>query len=586
MARLTTTLLACVLWLEGASWLQATPPASTEVGTIGIDELSPGMRGYGYSVFRGVEPQRFEVEVLGLLRNQLPDTSFILVRLMGPEVEQGKVIQGMSGSPVYFDGRLAGAVSFGWGFSTEAIAGLMPIAQMHDLERSPASPVVVAAARQALGARLSTDEATSALVQRLESLRPALPSGAVSAWGWTGVGFGAGASSLLERALGPVAMAGTATTEPPPLAPGTAVAALLFDGDLRLAATGTVSDRRGDRIYAFGHPFLGNGEVAFPMASAEVVTVVNSVNISFKLANVGPVVGAFRQDRRAGILGELGAEAPMIPVHVRFEGDASRDFDIRVAHIKGLSAALIGTAVLNCIEVSSARSGNQALDIEVNLDIRGKGRVSTSQSFDGEGAATQVAGWVLGVADQLLESAFARVELDGVEVRVRQATPDRQRTVERAFLDRTTARPGETVRMFVDLVPYRGEPLRESLELELPASLSEGRYFFVVGDGSTVSAARLVSLGTTARTLDDELDTLRSLRSRRELVVLGFVQRPGAAVGGDALPRLPASVRTLWGKAGPPGGTATRVAFMQELVKPLDAPIQGMVRVELMIEKP
>jgi len=271
---------------------------------ISLDEISRGQRGYGLSVFAGHETERFEVEVLGVLRDFSPQSSAIIARLTGQGLEQSGVIAGMSGSPVYIDGRLAGAVAFGWNYSKEAIAGITPIEAMRQLATEKALPGSAGTAawasstmtyRDLLQAELPQD----LLARELSRLRPKTVDHGTAGVVWSVGGFGPTSRQLLEGALGAVASAGSmrpidatlhgsggATSLDLSLPPGSPVAAALIRGDLQLAATGTVTDRFGDKVLAFGHPFLGFGPVSLPMAVAEVITVISSTANSFKLSNL------------------------------------------------------------------------------------------------------------------------------------------------------------------------------------------------------------------------------------------------------------------------------------------------------------
>ncbi|MDY7096428.1 MAG: SpoIVB peptidase S55 domain-containing protein, partial [Acidobacteriota bacterium] len=360
--------------------LLSAAPASAQDGqaalapTIGVEEIQRGQRGYGLSVFAGSEVERFEVEVLGVLRGSSPGSTAILARLSGQNLEHSGVIAGMSGSPVYIDGRLAGAVAFGWNFSKDPIAGITPIAEMRELGaampkgepqtmRTPlgllsdgnqkvdqkvgppsGKPVVRGSASgpvASLKQWLNGEVGEEILAAELAKLVPKMADEASSGLLWTASGFGETSRGLLQSGLGRIASSGVMSGEAAELAdwelaPGSPVAAVLIRGDLSLAATGTVTDRQGEQILAFGHPFLGFGPVDMPMAAAEVITVIPSLSNSFKLTNLGPVVGAFREDRSVGMLGRTGDQARLIPTTLRISGDGvigPREFQLEVARL-------------------------------------------------------------------------------------------------------------------------------------------------------------------------------------------------------------------------------------------------------------
>ncbi|MEZ5331614.1 MAG: hypothetical protein R2991_06085 [Thermoanaerobaculia bacterium] len=307
--------------------------AAAEPEIFPLDEVEPGLQGTGLSVFRGDTPEPFGVEVLGVWRDVSPGSSYILARLTGQGLDTSGVIAGMSGSPVYVGDRLLGAVAFSWPYAQEPIAGITPIETMRQLDSAePLAPVAAPVPPPAIGLLTGDRLPESLLLDALGGLTARPLQGGSSGLLWSLSGFGEWSRDLLARGLqGGVAAAGRADDSGAgDLEAGDAVAAVLVDGDLRLAATGTVTERSADRILAFGHPFLGLGDLRVPMARAEVVTVVPSRAVSFKLANTGDVVGAFDLDRSPGIRGRIGLTAPTIPVTVSIRGSRQRDFSLRV----------------------------------------------------------------------------------------------------------------------------------------------------------------------------------------------------------------------------------------------------------------
>jgi len=522
----------------------------------------------------------------------------------------------MSGSPVYLDGRLAGAVAFAWPFSLEAIAGITPIANMRQIGADAApSPVPTTAARAtgAASAHLAPPPAVpladlvagkvpADLLERyLERLVPRPAAGAVPGFGWAVSGFGPQARALLERSLGasalggltslgsavPTAAATAAGADDPggTLVPGGAVAAVLMDGDMRMAATGTVTDVVGDRVLAFGHPFLGLGPVSIPMADAEVVTVLASDYSSFKISNMGSVVGAFEQDRQAGIQGRLGLHAPTLPLHVKVQGDESAEYDMRLAELPQLTPALIAVASLAGLNATTYASGNQGVDLAARFRLAGHGDLEVRQSFDGENAAPSAAAYLLSFASFLLGNDLEEVDLERVDVEITQVPRPRTATLTAAYAERSHVRPGDRVRLNLDFSPWRGDDFRRGVEVALPEDLEEGRYYLFVGDGPSVDATRQLIEHTQPETFHQALRTLRSLHSRRQLLVLGVAAGPGLAVAGEAMPNLPGTVRSIWSAAPTGSATPLRLAVSQQQVEPSDVPLSGLVRVDLTVER-
>ncbi len=560
---------------------------------IGVDEIRPGQKGYGLSVFTGTEPERFDVEIVGVMRNAGPELNYILARLSGKGLEKSGVASGMSGSPVFIDGKLAGAVAFSWPFSHEAIAGIMPIESMRRLSTlgggvphtPPPPPVDLADLRSG---RIPKD-----LLQReLSRLQPKVAMDGRAGVQWAISGFGEQSQALLRSALGSAAPAGQiAQSElkdgPQDLVLGGAVAAVLADGDFRMAAIGTVTDRYGDHVLAFGHPFLGLGPIRVPMATAEVVTVLSNSYSSFKISNLGQTIGAFEQDRQAGIQGRIGQTAQMTPVTVRIAGVGSkpREYHARIADVPMFTPMLIGSSVLAGLDSASYTAGAQSVDLDARFRLRGHGDLRVRQSFDGDSAGVDVAGYVLAVAAYLVQNPLEKVSFEEIEVEVTQSAEPRTATLVGVNADRTVVRPGETVGLSLDLVAWRGDRFRRSLELTLPEDLPAGRYSLIVGDGSSVDAARMALEPTTPVTFPQALEFLRSIHSRRELMVLGVYGGPGLSVAGEVMPRLPGSVRSLWSAAASGSATPLRSTIAQEHREEVDVPMDGAVRIDLEVRR-
>ena len=560
---------------------------------IGVDEIRPGQKGYGLSVFTGTEPERFDVEIVGVMRNASPDLSYILARLNGKGLERSGVASGMSGSPVFIDGKLAGAVAFSWPFSHEAIAGIMPIESMRKLSAlgggmpltPPPPPVDLADLRSG---RIPKD-----LLQReLSRLQPKVAMDGRAGVQWAISGFGEQSQALLRTALGNAAPAGQIARDaknngPKDLVLGGAVAAVMADGDFRMAAIGTVTDRYGDHVLAFGHPFLGLGPIRVPMATAEVVTVLSNSYSSFKISNLGETIGAFEQDRQAGIQGRIGQTAQMTPITVRIAGvgNKPREYRSRIADVPMFTPMLIGSSVLAGLDSASYTAGAQSIDLDARFRLRGYGDLRIRQSFDGDSAGTDVAAYVLAVAGYLVQNPLEKVAFEEIEITVNQSAEPRAATLVGANVDRTVVRPGETVGLNLDLVAWRGDRFRKSLELTLPEDLPAGRYSLIVGDGSSVDAARLALEPTTPVTFPQALDFLRALHSRRDLMVLGVYGGPGLSVAGEVMPRLPGSVRSLWSAAASGSATPLRSTIAQEHREEVDVPIDGAVRIDLEVRR-
>ena len=659
MSEPRTTTIPLSLVLAGLLLFAGSPPASAaspDVGgdrleTLPVEEIERGQTGYGLTVFAGQEPERFDVEVLGVLRNADPKASYVLARLSGHGLEESGVSQGMSGSPVFIDDRLVGAVAFAWPFATEAIAGITPIEAMRTIGELPSGippdpvpvapdgvPVVPKAAPEETADVQPEGRAAGGLEELLgssdlggvlpvlagaEAAPPALPGlpdpragapggaaaltpekileralgslrprvsgaapGARSAVGWVTRGFGDRSRELLASALGVAAPAGgTAGGDRAPLAAGGPVAAVLVDGDLQLAATGTVTERHGDEILAFGHSFLGLGPLSVPMASSEILTVLPSRLTSFKISNLGPVVGAFEQDAQTGVRGRMGLEAPMIPYTLRVSGLREREFRMRLATLPQLVPALVAVATVGGLDAATFTGGPQGIDLDATFTLKEWGELSMRQSFDGIGAANTAAAYLVALSAFLTQNSFQRVEIEGIDIGLVQTTRPRLATLVAAHADRTVVRPGQTVRLSLEFKGYRGATFRRGAEVEIPDDLPAGELFMLVGDGASADAARLAIEPAPPVSFAQALGMLRSFHSNKELVVLQVIRDRGVAVAGRALPRLPGSVQSIWKAAASGSSTHLALAVSQTEVGELPFPARGLVRIDLEVRR-
>ncbi len=606
-------LLSLLAW-AGVAQVGDSEPTSEP--TIGVDEVERGQRGYGISVFEGGTLERFEVEVVGVLRNFNPGQSFILARLSGADLESSGVIAGMSGSPVFIDDRLAGAVSFSWDFSTGALAGIMPIDAMRSLGEIPLAPSGTGeatidtpdSASRSVGTTRPGFEPETLLRsllergngrERLEAAFAALaPSSADALAGdlsgaatsliqFGASGLGPRSMSFAQKALGVVAPAGRAgdQLDLPDLEAGSAVAAVLVGGDLQMSASGTVTERRGDQILAFGHPFMGMGSVRLPLAKAEVVTVVSSRLSSFKLTNVGEVVGAFDEDRFAGIRGQVGLTAPTTPMTVRIRGQSDVKFELFLADLPAMRPSLAAIPVLQALEVAEVSAGEFGVDMTAQLAISGYETLDVEQTFDGSSAGFDAVIYLLQLVAFLELNGLVDVEMESIDIDLALHPQIRTQSLVAAHPQRSRVRAGESLKLHLELRDYRGETKRETLDVSIPADVRPGPYYLFVGDGVSVDAAELQMQPRRPRDFAASLDQLRGYASKRELSVLGVKPARGLLVDGRTLSELPGSLRSLLSKETGARVPAVNLAVVERARRERGRPVDGLVRIDLTVQR-
>ncbi len=554
-----------------------------QVETVAPADIQAGARGYGLSVFVGTEPERFEVEVLGLMRNLDPGTDFILARLTGKGLETSGVVAGMSGSPVFLDGRLAGAVSFGWSFSNEAIAGITPIAEMRQTIDLPGGLPAAGSTPVELARIIARDLPIDLLDKGLQRLLPVRSEG-TSPLTWSTVGFSEKTRSTLAGRLGAVTPAGSDDSLDTELTGGSAVAGVLLDGDLKMAFTGTVTERIDDAVIAFGHSFMGLGPVRMPMASAEIVTVISNQTNSFKIANIGPVVGAFDQDRSVGMAGRIGAVAPTIPVRIELAGTPQKTYDLRMADLPSMAPTLLATAVLQVLDTARHNQGDQGLELAGRFLIDGHQPLEIEQVFDGQNASFSAAIYLLSVLTFLTQDEGERVAIDSIELSLEHASRPLSGSLLSAHAGTRRVLPGDTVEVFMEVREYRGDVVSHRIEVEIPADARPGPYYLFVGDGASVDSLRFQIAPEEPRDLEAGIAMLNTLHSPKDLVVLGAAPASGLVIEGRTLPNLPPSIRSVWSAAGPLASRGVNLAILRTQTQRMSTPMVGATRIDLRVE--
>ena len=594
----------------------AVLPAATV--TMPVDEVRPGMMGTGLTVFQGAERSEFTVEIIGVLENSMgPRRNLILARLAGGPLADTGVIQGMSGSPVYVDGRLLGAVSYSMGsFTKETIAGITPIAEM--LRDGAGQTPRVARAAPRLSLPLAADTLTSLLPNRLArpnafAARPddvsavGLPAGTAATLGvqlrpiatpLVMTGFTPEAVdhiAPLFRDAGLVAVIGgvvSAQAMPDdPLQAGDAVGVSLVRGDLSMAGTGTVTLVDGARVYAFGHPFYNLGPARFPMTRAYVHTLLPSQAISSKITAVGDILGTIDQDRATGISGSLGPGPRLVPVHISLNAPQRGrvdTFDFEVVEDELFTPLLAYNAMLNTLFSHSREQGAATYVVRAEAQLAGHPSVTFEETFSGSSATVMAALYVAGPLTALLNNGFEVVTVNRLDVSVTAYDEVRTAELERVWLDDPRPRPGRTVPLRIAVRTHRGEEITRTIMVDVPAT-ARGRLRLRVADGTTLAQQerQQAGQGLQARDLDQLIDAVNDTRRNNRLYVQLLRSDAGAVVNGRRLAALPPSVLDVLG-ADRSGGAFTllRNAAVREWTIPLDYVVSGSRTLTLDLDAP
>lgn len=546
-------------------------PAATERMPLG--EVRPGMIGVGITVFDGSAREEFTVHILGVLRNVMgPRRNIIVARLEGGPLAETGVLQGMSGSPVYIDDRLVGAVSYSLGFfPKEPIAGLTPIEEMVESDSAPASM----ARRQPVALQLpvTQDSLRDLVRQAFRRVQPfaAQPS-KVQAVGLNPTEAGR-LGTLLRPIATPLALSGFVSElhdlwesefngrgfvttvggsaveqemSDPRLQPGDSVGASLIRGDFAMTGTGTVTMVENDRVYAFGHPFYNLGPVRFPMTRASITTLLPSLAISSKIAAIGHTLGTFDQDRSTGIFGTLGPGPKMVPIKIALESaerNLRQTFKFEIVDNPLFTPLLTYVSVLNTFYSWTQEVGATTYLVKGRAQVQNRADVLFHDIYTGTDASISAAAAIAAPLVALFANDFAPVTLNSLDITITSIEEPRTATLQRVWLDASRLRAGDTVPLKVLSRTYRGADFLETVMVEIPPNAS-GRLQILVSDAIQLTQREQQQGRTpgTAQSLDQMIQALNDVRRNNRLYVRLLQPTPGAVVNGETLPSLPFSV--------------------------------------------
>jgi hypothetical protein len=626
MLRFAAGLCALVLGSAAAPLQTAPAPAPpgpaalaripSDIALFPLEDIRPGLHGVGRTVFANQKLETFDVEIIGSLENSAPKQTMVMARLTGGPLANTGVIAGMSGSPVYIDGKLLGAVAFGFAFSKEAIAGITPYAEMTAFSRlndvmlrasaSPESATLRPIALRMSGLPLPIDGPT--LVTKFTDALNAVGTNAksssgvaglsplpipLSVSGLSGSAFDAARGLFTKMGFTPlqVPAKGKAPGPLPPLEPGGPVSVSLIQGDFDFSATGTVTHIDKDAVYAFGHPFFGIGPIDFPMRRAWVYDVFPSLNQSFKIASAHDTIGRFQQDRATGISGKLGAGPRMIPVKVSLQNRPGlrHDYSFSVVQDDLFTPLTVYASVLSVLQGQERVAGPSTVTLDATVNFTSIPSLRLQDQFaDGQPGA-MAAGLVGAAISFVMNNEFRRVSLESVTVNLTAKEAQETASIDRAWLERDgPVRPGATVPVKVALRTFRGEEVVVTIPVEVPASTPPGRYAIFVTDGAGLSQAeqREMRQAFVPRSLDQIVRAVNSIRRSTQIYVRLQRFEEGAAVSGTLLPGLPPSMMQVLGASEggePVVRTATTAVWDGE--KAVDYSVKGARFLALQIER-
>jgi hypothetical protein len=539
--------------------LSATTQAQTSkpVETIPVSEIHAGMKGVAYTVFQGTKPESMGVEVLGVLRNANgPKGDVILVRLSGEKAEYTGVVAGMSGSPVYLNGKLAGALAFRIGeFSKEPIAGVTPIAEMLEInamDRSSGNSTRNAGAAVQIPTQTSGPGAESSAPRNYANYLKPIEAPLVFS-GFSQETLQRFGPQFAKEGIVPVMGVGSvsASKQPEPLEPGSAISAILVRGDMDIAATCTVTYMDAQHLLACGHPLLQFGMVDLPMTKAEVLATLPSPLNAFKIVNATEPVGAFVQDRHTGIMGVFGQRPEMIPVTLNIHsGAASKQFHYEVLNNANLSPVAMMATVFNALHGVNEYGEDTTYRMNGRISVSGYPDVTVQNMFapsDGGQPAAVMAALALGERfSGIYDNPYNLPGIRGVQLDFDLIRERRWARLEGARTDLIEARPGDEITIEAVLRPYRGEVVLQQIPIHIPTSTSKGPLRILVSDGDTLDRIRRTSpLLGRKMDLASTIALLNKQHVNNRVYVSLLEADPEAMVADKVMPTLPLSIMNV-----------------------------------------
>lgn len=538
------------------------------VAFLPLDQIHPGQRGVGRTVFDGVTISEFQVEILGILPNTAPKQSIILARLIGPEVDKAGVLAGMSGSPVYIDGKLIGAVALGFNYSKEPIAGIRPIDDM-------TAPVAVAPARASL------DKPVDAIPigdQRL--INVATP---ISFSGFSRATIDAFAPQLRKLGLEPrQSLSGGSGTDAPasskPLQPGAMISVQLMNGDFAVGADGTVTHLDGRTLYAFGHEFLQLGPVELPFARARVLALLPSVQSSFKISAAEDFLGTITSDGSTAIRGELGRTPDLVPLTIRVQGPArSETYRMNLARHPLLTPFLLQMAAYSAVETTQRTLGTSTVTMTGSVRFRdGLPDLKLDATASGDyNMAQQISQSAAFPLQAVLQGDFPNLAIAAIDLTLHVSLTKHDLQIDELVPARRTVQPGDTLPLTLTLLGADGVETRRTINLTIPAVLRRTNLTVTVSDALGVAFQRYARLiASPSISAREWIENINHLAQPNRLYLRVTRADSAYQVNGEELPSPPSSVAQLLNREQPPG-LALINALRPALVYEQEVPFPG-----------
>lgn len=596
--------LSLIIFAAVCLGLNSQEPSPT---ILPVDQIKTGMTGKGRTVFQGTTIDEFDVEILGVLRNFQPDRDLIIARLEGEILEKAGVIDGMSGSPVYVDGKLVGAVSYSIAtFAKEAISGITPIGEMLKIEekmlpRSSFSPPIP------VKKYLSLDEIFELNKDFFRVNSPQAVEGRTLTPLSIPLVFSGFSSQVFEKAkpyftkIGFLPLIAGPSGQSPDkitifdirLSAGDPVSVQLITGDMDMSAVGTVTHVDGDKVLAFGHPLYNLGSVDYVMSKAKVMAVVPSLERSFKLTATDIPVGRFSQDRNSGVLGELGKDPRLIPFTIQLlNGSSDREIKVNIVDDKILTPALVNLVVANALYVEERAIGDLSLDFRGTVFLENGQNIPLEDFFSGQNdtSASSLSNLLASVVYFLSNNEFRDLAIHKIDLAIRSYEEVRVAYLEKVWVDKYDVSPGERIQIKLYTRNYRGQSmLQEGLSVAAPHLPSGSEFQLIVADSESLRQIELGQYRTQAfmpRNLNQLIRLLGNLRKNNRIYFKIIGPKPGLFLKGEEMPNLPPTLKSMFSssRAASSIPTELKTSTLGQYQIPVPFVFQGLAVIPIKIK--
>ena len=523
-------------------------------------DIRRGMKGYGLTVFQGNKIEKFSVDILGVLTKTGPGSNLILAKISGGPIKHTGVIAGMSGSPVYINGKLIGAIAYTWGFTKTPIAGITPISEMLDVfkfkkaKKPPKFKIRHTEKTKLHGKKISYNNSSFRPVKTpiiFSGMNPAV--------------FSILSSSFKDQGFMPVIGGGASrrlvnSKSYDKLYPGSAIGVQLVSGDMNITGIGTVTYVNRDKILAFGHPMMMRGNASFPMTSAYIHTIMPSMKLSFKLGSPVKKIGSIYQDRKTAIAGSYNIKPKVLPAAITFShNNRTKTYNYSIIRDDLLFAKLFASVILNTLVSKSSSQGRLSYNIDYEFNIRETktGRIHKVRVKDSFATFMSLQGYynavikILKPLQSLLFNNYKKVELKNIKVSIKAVPDIRAVQITALKTDVKKVRPGDIVKLRVKLKPYQGKPFWKTLSIRVPKNALNAKIFFVVSSaGHERYYDKIIAPAKyQAASLKNQIEILNTDRNSSDLVVWSELYQHGLIINGQKLPNIPSSVFKLFAKS-------------------------------------